>query len=86
MARKTKKTTKIETPEEKLVRWIEGTERAGVSDVNLDDLGWEAGNEIYFEISGLRYEKFYLPSGGYIVIEWDNETGAVVLQRDAIRN
>ncbi len=70
--------TKKETPEQKLARWCAGSVK-GVRLSEIEEMGWEAGQEAYWEYEGLRYEKFDLPTGGYVVVEWDEEGNVIVL-------
>lgn len=71
MARKTARSK--ETPEQTLARWQAGAAKRFVGYGELMDLGWEAGMDGYIEVYGMHYERFDLPDGGYVVVEWDYE-------------
>jgi hypothetical protein len=70
-ARKTKKTA-AQTVE----GWIAGAARTTRS---ADDLGWMAGQVGCLTVDGLHYEQFELPTGGYVVVKWDDDGNACVL-------
>jgi hypothetical protein len=70
--------TRNETPEQKVGRWVAGSARG----FGYDDLiraGWEAGCDGHLTVDGLNYERFYLPGGGYVVVEWDADGDVCVL-------
>jgi hypothetical protein len=78
MAGKARKTRKSETKEQMLARWQAGAAK-GFNAGNLMNSGWEPGMHGYITIDGLNYERFDLPSGGYVVVEWDEDGNYVVL-------
>jgi hypothetical protein len=78
MASKAKKTRKSETPGQTLTRWLVSSVK-GFNAGNLMGSGWEPGMHGYITIDGLNYERFDLPTGGYVVVEWDMDGNCVVL-------
>jgi hypothetical protein len=78
MASKTKKTRKSETKEQMLARWLASSAK-GFNAGNLMSAGWEPGMHGYITIDGLNYERFDLPTDGYVVVEWDTDGNYVVL-------
>jgi len=71
---------KRESPEETVNRWIAGSARElkqtsfGYSE--LMDAGWEPGTVGHLTVDGVNYEKYELPVGGYVVVDWD-ESGNI---------
>ena len=63
---------KKETPEDTLARWMADPNRISISYSTLESLGWEPGQVAYLEVYGMRYERFPLANGAFVVIEWDD--------------
>jgi hypothetical protein len=63
---------KIETPEQKLERWMADATRTTSNYETIVGMGWEPGQVAYIEAHGMRYERFDVGGGLFVVIEWDD--------------
>ena len=67
-----------ETTEKKLAGWIAGAVKT-FGYTRLIEAGWEAGQVAAMTIDRVNYERFDVPGGGYVVVEWDNDGTVCVL-------
>jgi hypothetical protein len=59
------------TPEQRLQKMMAGR-RENVGYFQLLEAGWEPGVEGHIEVDGVNYERFAMPDGGFVVVEWDD--------------
>lgn len=63
---------KTETPEQMLARWMADPARKSFGYDELMARGWEPGQVGYIECYGMRWDRWPLDDGGFVVVEWDD--------------
>lgn len=73
---------KKETPEQTVARWIAGAMQSVRMMSDVRDAGFQCGmtgsvviNDGFID---LHYERFDMPGGGYVVVEWDADGNTAV--------
>ncbi len=69
---------KTSNPEETVKGMYAGQVSGGINYTQLVASGWEAGQVAAVELNGVNYERFALPGGGYVVVEWDTDGNVCV--------